>query len=245
MTARSVRTQHGGARLDRDVDRRVVVVEVALDQLERLDRDDRAAGGGGRAVLGLGRGRHPGQPSAVGADHRDRLGRQLDQDAPEGVAGALDVGGEDRPADQLPQVGRRDDVVARRGEVGHLGVEARVLARQLELGVAAADEQVVAVGLERPAPRRRWSGGSSRSASVGRITEPGCSTFMPRTRWRMPTSRSVAIRTEPSSGSATSLTFWRIGLGLRAGTTPLTIPNAASNPSRLHKAFMRISPPEP
>src|SRR4051794_19373403 len=58
----------------------------------------------------------------------------------------------------------------------------------------------------------------------------------------MPTSRSVAIKVDPSSASATSLTFWRIGLGLRVGTTPLTIPNAASNPSRLHRAFMR-SPP--
>jgi len=36
------------------------------------------------------------------------------------------------------------------------------------------------------------------------------------------------------------LTFWRIGLGLRAGTTPLTIANALSNPSRLQKALMRF-----
>src|SRR3954451_21171140 len=59
----------------------------------------------------------------------------------------------------------------------------------------------------------------------------------------MPTSRSVAIRIDPSSGSATSLTFWRIGLGLRAGTTPPTIPNPASNPSRLHRAFMLVDSP--
>ena len=45
---------------------------------------------------------------------------------------------------------------------------------------------------------------------------------------------------DPSSGSATSLMFCRIGLGLREGTTPPTIPNAASSPSRLHKAFMRL-----
>ncbi len=74
---------------------------------------------------------------------------------------------------------------------------------------------------------------------MGKTAAPGWSTFMPSTRWRMPTSRSVAIRIEPSSPSATSLTFWRIGFGLRVGTTPLTIPNAASNPSRLHRAFMR------
>ena len=75
--------------------------------------------------------------------------------------------------------------------------------------------------------------------AVGKITEPGCSTFTPSTRWRIPTSRSVPMSTEPSSASAMSLTFWRIGLGLRAGTTPLTIPNAVSNASRLHKALIR------
>ena len=48
------------------------------------------------------------------------------------------------------------------------------------------------------------------------------------------------MSTEPSSASAMSLTFWRIGLGLRAGTTPLTIPNAVSNASRLHKALIRF-----
>ncbi len=46
------------------------------------------------------------------------------------------------------------------------------------------------------------------------------------------------MSTEPPSGSAASLTLWRIGLGLRAGTTPPTIANAASNPSRLHRAFI-------
>ena len=98
------------------------VVEVPVDQLEGLDRDHRAPAGGLGAVLGLGRGRHLGQAAAVGADHGDRLGVQLDQDAAQGVAGALDVGGEHRPADQLTQVGRRDDVVAGRREVGDLGV---------------------------------------------------------------------------------------------------------------------------
>ena len=75
---------------------------------------------------------------------------------------------------------------------------------------------------------------------VGRITVPGCSMRTPSTRWRIPTSRSVPISTEPSSSSAISFTFWRIGLGLRAGTTPLTIANALSNPSRLQKALMRF-----
>ena len=50
------------------------------------------------------------------------------------------------------------------------------------------------------------------------------------------------MRTEPSSASAISLTFWRIGLGLRAGTTPLTSPNAVSKPSRLHKALTQSAP---
>ena len=76
--------------------------------------------------------------------------------------------------------------------------------------------------------------------TVGKITAPGCSTRTPSTRWRIPTSRSVPIRTEPSSASAISLTFWRIGLGLRTGTTPLTIANAVSKPSRLHNALMRF-----
>ncbi len=76
----------------------------------------------------------------------------------------------------------------------------------------------------------------------GKITDPGWSTFMPSTRYRMPTSRSVAIRVEPSSESATSFTLCKIGFGLRAGTTPPTIPNAASSPSRLHRAFMRAIP---
>src|SRR4051794_26117305 len=57
----------------------------------------------------------------------------------------------------------------------------------------------------------------------------------------MPTSRSVAMRVEPSSGPATSLRFWRIGLGLRAGATPETAPNAVSNPLRLHNAFMPVA----
>ena len=98
----------------------------------------------------------------------------------------------------------------------------------------------------------RWSSSVSISSSwsplvrridpictVGRITAPGFSTRTPRTRWRMPTSRSVPIRTEPSSPSAISLTFWRIGLD-SAGTTPLTMAKAVSSPSRLQKALMRF-----
>ena len=76
--------------------------------------------------------------------------------------------------------------------------------------------------------------------TVGKMTAPGCSTRTPRTRWRIPTSRSVPIRTEPSSSSTISLMFWRIGLGLRTGTTPLTIANAVSKPSRLQNALMRF-----
>jgi hypothetical protein len=33
--------------------------------------------------------------------------------------------------------------------------------------------------------------------------------------------------------------FWRIGLGLRVDTTPLTIPNAVSSASRSHKTLIR------
>ena len=128
---------------------RVVIVQVALDQLQRLDRDDREAGRGWRVVLGVGRGRHPGQPTAVGAHHGDGFGRQLDQDAAQGVAGALDVGREDRPPDQLLQIGGGHDMIARRGEVGDLREEVRVFHRQGELRVQAADHQPIVLGLDR------------------------------------------------------------------------------------------------
>ncbi len=90
----------------------------------------------------------PGQTAAVGADERQGAVGQLEQDAAEGVAGALDVGGKHRAADRPPQVGGGGDVVGRGGEVGHVGEEVRVLARQLELGVQAADDQALAVRLQ-------------------------------------------------------------------------------------------------
>src|SRR6185436_1218527 len=40
-----------------------------------------------------------------------------------------------------------------------------------------------------------------------------------------------------------SFTFWRIGLGLRAGTTPETIAKPARSPSRLHRLFIAESFP--
>ena len=187
--------------------------------------------GVGGVVLGLGRGRHPGEPAAVGADHRDRLGRQLHEHAAQGVPGALDVGGEDRPPDQLAEVGGGDHVVARRGEVGDLGVEARVLARQGELGT------------RRPrttAGRPRPPASSSASAlvrridpnrAVGRIAEPGCSTFMPSTRWRMPTSRSVAIRIEPLVGVGHELDVLEDRLGAPGRDDP------ADHPERGEQSF--------
>ncbi len=128
---------------------RVVVVEVPLDQLQGLDGDHRHAARRLGVVLGLGLGRHLRQAAAVGADHRDRLVRQLHEDAAQGVAGALDVGGEHRPADQSAEVRGADDVVARCGEVGDLGEEVGVLGRQAELRAEAADGQSVGVGLER------------------------------------------------------------------------------------------------
>jgi hypothetical protein len=48
------------------------------------------------------------------------------------------------------------------------------------------------------------------------------------------------MSTEPSSSSTSSFTFSKMGLGLRAGSTPLTIPKALSNPSRLQKALIRL-----
>ena len=105
--------------------------------------------GGRRVVLGIGRGRHPRQPSAVGADHRDRLGRQLDQDAPQRVAGALDVGGEDRPADQLLQVGGRDHMIAQSRRSREPRETGSHPPRQGELGMQAAHDQSLVVGLDR------------------------------------------------------------------------------------------------
>ena len=139
----------------------------ALDQLQRLDRDDRAARRASAASFFASAGadirarRRPSVPTIV-----IDSGVSSSEHAPEGVPGALDVGGEDRPADQLAEVGRGDLVVAGRGEVGHLGVEARVLARQRELRPEAADDQLVPLDLDgqlgvgagaedRPEPRGR------------------------------------------------------------------------------------------
>jgi hypothetical protein len=72
-------------------------------------------------------------------------------------------------------------VIRRRGEVGDLGEEVRILARQLELGVQAPDDQVIAVGLD----GQLLVGAGRRIEpirAVGRITEPGWSTFTPSTR---------------------------------------------------------------
>ena len=52
--------------------------------------------------------------------------------------------------------------------------------------------------------------------AIGSTTLPGASTSKPGTSMRMPTSRSVPISVAPSV-VASSLTFCRIGLGLRAG----------------------------
>ena len=125
------------------------------------------AGGRRGLVLGLGRGRHPGQPAAVGADHRDRLGRQLDQHAPQRVAGALDVGGEDRAADQLLQVGgrRRRDSSSRRSReprgrgsassIGSVNSECRPRTIRWSSSASIASSCVAAGPQDRPDLRRR------------------------------------------------------------------------------------------
>jgi hypothetical protein len=59
----------------------------------------------------------------------------------------------------------------------------------------------------------------------------------------MPTSRSVAIRIEPPSGSATSLTFWRIGFGLRAGTTPPDHPERGEQSVAVAQGLHASPPP--
>ena len=108
-----------------------------------------AAGRGRGVVLAVGRGDILRQPTPVGADHGDRLGRQLDQHAPQGVPRALHVGGEDGAADQLLEVGRRDHMVGGRAEVGHLREEARILHRQGELRMQAPDHQPIVLGFDR------------------------------------------------------------------------------------------------
>ena len=200
--------------------------------------------GVGGVVLGLGRGRHPGQPAAVGADHRDRLGRQLDQHAAQGVAGALDVGGEDRPADQLLQVGGGDDVIARRGEVGNLGIEARVLARQRELRVQAADDRAGRRRPRSPARRRCWSAGSTRSApsagSPRRAARP--SRRAPGGGCRPP--GRCAIRIEPSSASAIELDVLEDRLGAPRRNHPADHPERGEQSFAVAQGLHALSPPE-
>src|SRR4029077_5136657 len=96
-------------------------------------RDNGEADWGWWIVLGISRSRHPRQPSTVGADHRDRLGRQLHQNSPQGIASAFDVGGEDGPADQLLQIGGGHYMITHRGKVRNLGKQIRIFHWQGEL----------------------------------------------------------------------------------------------------------------
>ena len=54
--------------------------------------------------------------------------------------------------------------------------------------------------------------------ATGSTAMPGVSTSIPSTLLRMPISKSFAMRMAPS-GLTSSLTFWRIVFGLRAGAT--------------------------
>jgi len=72
---------------------------------------------------------------------------------------------------------------------------------------------------------------------MGSRTVPGDSTCNPSTSLRIPTSRSVANKVA-RSGVASSLTFWRTGLGLRLGTTLAAIWKACSIFSRSQVIFI-------
>src|SRR5690242_18724378 len=125
------------------MDYHVVCRQVAFDQLERLDGNDWRARWLRWFVFGFGWRDHPGQAPAVGAYHGDGLARQLDQHAAQGVASAFQVGGENRPPDQLLKHARWYYMITGRGEIGNLRKETGILDGQGKLRVLAAHHQMV------------------------------------------------------------------------------------------------------
>ncbi len=181
-----------------------------------------------------------GQPPRVGRGHRDRIGRQFAQHPPQGVARAFRVRREHRPLDELPQVVARQDVILLGVEVGDAGELGGIGRRQLVLRTIPPDPRSLVARLDDNALPLQFPRMDD-TLPLGRSTSPGCWTSASARRCRTPTSWSVPMRIA-SPAAACSLTFCRIGLGVRDGTTPLTVANAAAIAAREHFTFMRGNP---